>query len=248
MKGAKLAVVLLLLAMIAIALSCKKNKGVQPISNLKIAYVDKYHAGSVLHYRFVYDSYNNVDSTIIVGGGTDTGTTNFMAFMYYGSFFSITTAYNGAYDVDVNSNNLISEVPLYDTLLMTYNNNELTEQDIKSPITTPPYYSIAATDYTWANGDIASYTNQGISYTLDYNQSRPGQLGDGWRIDLFLSYGTSYIQTTHLPTDIMNGAAWVEKYFYQFDGQGRISQFIRTQNNNGSGADDTTIYNYQYDY
>ncbi len=240
MKSPKCLLLFLFIAILATALSCKKKNNGSTGSN-RLALIDLSHSGSVQHYRIVYDEYNNVDSMVIIGGGTDTGFTGFQAFSYFGSSYSVTDANGNSFTVDANTSGVILEVLTTDTLFMTYNGAELGELDTKAAGGTK-----VATNYTWSNGDIVSTLSQGVTDSCDYNLSKNGQIGDAFRIDAFLSYGRPYIETAHLLTDIKSGGVWQEKYFYQFDGQGRISQFVKVKNNNGVSADDTTFYNYQY--
>jgi len=237
---------LLFLILIGSLLSCKKKSNSNPPANIKLALIDVSHQGAIKHYRIVYDVYNNVDSIVRTGGGADTGSNGFEAFNYVGSSFSITDQTGNSFTVDANTNGQIFKVLVTDTLTMTYNGTELTELTTKILSPTYPFYSLVSTNYLWGSGDIVSATTASTTDSIAYNTSKSGQIGDALRIDAFLTYGRSYIVTSHLPIDFTSSGNWVEHAFYQFDSQNRLSQFLKVLNNNGASADDSTFYNYQY--
>jgi hypothetical protein len=241
MKNTKFLFAVLLLIIIS---SCKK-KGVTPI-NVNIAYIDLIHAQGVTHYHVVYDAVNNVDSIVSVGGGTDTGHNGFKKFNYFTTSYSVTDENNNYFNVWINSNGAIIKVLTLDTLIMNYNGTQLFELDVKSVTAIYPYTAFTKTNYFWQNGDMNILVTSKENDTVDYNTGRSGQQGDAMRIDEFLAYGQSYIKTTHLPTDQKSSGRWIQRYFYQFDGSSRISQFIKVQNYYGTATDDSTIYNYRY--
>jgi hypothetical protein len=220
------------------AVSCKKKKNDNPFSNAKIYTVDLTQYGATEHSRIVYDSYNNVDSIITIGNGVY----RFKKFVYFGTSYSVTDENNNVFTLLANSNGMILRVLLTDTLSMLYNGSQLAELDYKSPSPNYPYYTTSSVSFTWTNGDVAIMGSQ----TYNYDLSRSGQPGDAIRIGQFLSYGRSYIKTNHLPTVLRNTASdTAEKYFYQFDSQGRINQLTKLINIS-TGAYDTTIYVYGY--
>ncbi len=241
----KLTSFFLLLFIITIAASCKKNAGLN-FNAVKIASVDYYRSGgTVYHYRITYNAFNTVDSIVTTGGGTDTGTNSFSVFSYTGSSFLITDQQGLSYGVYANTNGMILEVLKTDTMLMTYNGNELTELDYKSPSNTPPYYIINAVTYNWRGGDIISYgPSQGAMDSVYYDPRHIGQVGDALRIDDFLTYGRSLTSTADLPAELKyaNGK---EDYYYTFDGQGRISTLRKVISDNNS-PNDTADYIYKY--
>jgi hypothetical protein len=239
-------ILLLSFLMLGSILSCKKKSNNNPPANNKLALIDVAHQGAIEHYRIVYDVYNNVDSIVVVGGGTDTGSNGYEAFNYVGSSFSITDQSGNSFTVDANTNGQILEVLITDTLIMTYTGAELTGLTTKTLSATYPYYSLVSTNYQWANGNIVSATTASTTDSVAYNTAKSGQIGDAFRIDAFLAYGRPYIETTNLPATFTSSGNWVEHCFYQFDSQNRISQFLKVLNNNGAAIDDSTFYNYQY--
>ena len=245
MYSKKIRSFLLITLCIFLAVSCKKKKGIN-LSTIKIATVDFTQTGGVAyHYRITSDTYNTVDSIVSTGGGVDTGNNAISKFTYIGSSFRITDAQGLSYFVDANTSGMILEVQKYDTILMIYNGSQLAELDYKTPISTPPYYTIDATTYQWNNGDITTYgLPHGVVDSYLYNYGRSGQEGDAGRINDFLMYGRSYKNTAHLPVQLKyaNGK---ENYFYTFDSNGRISIFTKVIS--GSGApNDTSAYIYSY--
>ena len=245
MQASKLITCILSLLIVSLLLSCKKKKSLN-LSTIKIATVDYADiGGGRFHYRFTYDRYNNVDSIITVGGGTDTNTYSFAQFTYIGSSFTITDPNGFYYTVDANTNGQIIEVLKTDTLLMKYNGNEIAELDNKLPSNTYPFYIIDSTNYYWNNGDIAAYSKSGVVDSYYYDNGHSGQEGDALRIDQFITYGRSYTNTNHLPTKLSFLGAWREQYFYHFDGEGRISQLTKVING-GSSPNDTQTYAYTY--
>jgi hypothetical protein len=245
MKYAQFSAVILCLFIVGWASSCKK-KGVTPVS-VKIAAIDMIHLQSIIHYRVVYDAVNgNVDSIINVGGGTDTGYNGFRKFDYHTTSYMVTDQNNHYYNVWINSDGSIIEILTTDTLLMKYNGTQLFELDVKSPSINYPYYTFTKTNYYWQSGDITILVTSTANDTIDYDNGRSGQQGDAMRIDQFLAYGQSYTKTTHLPKDKKSNGQWIERYFYEFDGSNRATQFMKVQNNYGSAPDDTVIYNYRY--
>jgi len=163
MQTPKLITCILSLLIILTGISCKKSKNIN-LSTIKIATVDYAYASGNMrqHYFITYDKYNNVDSISDNGGGVDTGAFSFKKFNYIGSSFTITDQTGGIYMVDANTNGQILEVLLTDTLLMTYNGNELTNLSYKQPSSTYPYYTLTSYAYQWNNGDITCYGLSGL--------------------------------------------------------------------------------------
>lgn len=243
MPRIRIGLLLLLTACLLPAASCKK-KGID-LNTIKIATVD-FHttSGQGAHYRITYDTHNSVDSIIGTGTGTSAGTNTLAVFTYVGSSFNITDAQGNPYFVAAATNGLILKVEKYDTMIMTYKGNQLDELDFKVPSSTPPYYLVTGVPYYWANGDITSYGVAGANSAYKYNSSRSGQVGDAIRINDFLTYGRPYKLTSHLPTELSYTHGG-EQYFYTFDGNGRISTFMKVVS--GSGApNDTSEYAYTY--
>lgn len=246
MKRYHLPVILIIFSLICLGMSCKKKKNDNPFGAAKIATFTQSHSGSILNYRMVYGNYNNIDSLIITGTGTSAGYYGFRKFIYFGTSYSITDETNATFDVLANSNGFILNVLSIDSLSMSYNGSQLMELDSKTPSSTPPYYIQTHTYFKWLNGDVTRDSTGGPAYTYDYDPGKYGQPGDAWRLDQFLKYGRSYIKTTHLVSDMMYGSTWRQNYFYQFDGNGRISQLIKVANNYGVGANDSVFYSITY--
>ena len=246
MKGHKLLLFCFFILITGSEQSCKKKLNNSP-ANYKLATIDLTHSTSVAHYCIVYDAYNNVDSMIIIGGGTDTGHTDTRIFNYFGGSYTVSDQNGNSITVQTSTNGLILGVFMFaDTLTMVYNGTQVGKVDTKVPSSVYPYYAKTDTNYLWNNGDMVSISFNAGADSCDYNLSKAGQIGDAFRIDAFLAYGRPYIKTSHTPIDLKKSGVWLEKYFYQFDGQGRITEFVKVRNNNGVVADDSTFYVYQY--
>lgn len=224
--------------------SCKKKANPNPTGNLLLSNIDVINYRNISHYRIVYDGADNVDSIIMAGGGLDTGHYTLSKINYFGTSFTITDENGDTYTVYANSSGQIFKVLTHDTLNMLYNGVQLAEVDVVTATVTYPFVSKSSTVYTWANGDVTSVSSPGGTFTYDYNTAKIGQIGDPFRIDSFLVYGRPLIKTGHLPTDLLQSGTWAEKYYYQFDGQQRISQLMKVKNM--STGNDTTVYNYRY--
>ena len=237
MNNYKIPVFISLLFVLTCAIACKKKSNSNPFGNAHIATVDYSHSGAVLHYRIVYDQYENVDSIVWVGDSTS-GVNGYKAFNYVGSSFIITDANNNVLNVYANTSGMILEILLTDTLFMHYSGTELTSLDTKTP-----GQSLSTVYYNWSNGDVTSYGPMGAgSLSYYYDLSRNGQPGDILRVNDFLNYGRSYIRTTHLPKGLVSTSDTLEYYAYQYDNMGRISQMVKVVNS----TNDSTIYNYKY--
>jgi hypothetical protein len=238
MKYPGFIVATLSLLLIFVNFSCKKGT-IPNLSTIKIATVDESEPGGVrYHYFIFYDMYNNVDSISKVGGGIDTGYSDYYTFNYVGSSFIINDGNVGPITVDANTNGQILKILVVDSVTMYYNGSELTELK---------YATSPSRIYQWDNnGDIASDSLAGgVADTYYYDLSRNGQIGDALRIDNFLQYGRSYITTNYLPDELGHNGIWIEEDLYQFDDKGRISQLKRIINGNAN-PNDTTTYAYTY--
>src|ERR1035437_8137389 len=171
MKNYKLVVIVPFILIIGCSLSCKKKGGANP-SNSKIAFVDLIHYQSIQHYHIVYNAVNNVDSIISIGGGTDTGHNGFKKFNYYSISYTITDENNVYFNVRINPDGSIAEVLKTDALFMKYSGSQLSELDIKSPISSAPFYMMATTNYYWQGGDIYIIYTKTVNDTIDYDQGR----------------------------------------------------------------------------
>ena len=150
MKSRSLLTLTLFVLIFAGIATCKKKKNDNPFGNAKLALIDYAHNGSILHYRVVYDTYNNVDSLIYTGDGFAAGHNGFHAFAYFGSSYSVTDETNFSFTVLANSAGQILRVLLSDTLSTIYNGTQLGEVDIKTTQIIYPFYRITSTNYTWA--------------------------------------------------------------------------------------------------
>lgn len=246
MKSRKLYIISLLLLALATTFSCKKSDN-KNLSNTRIAAMDIKHMGGVMHYRMVYDRSNNVDSFVIVGGGYDTGYYGYSVFNYIGSSYNIKDETGGFLSIYAYSNGYILKVLQKDTLNMLYNNsNQLTQINVVSPITRYPYDSVTSIYYNWKNGDMTDYNAKGANWKYDYDGSHGGQIGDAIRVSEFLSYGRSFIKTSHIPSAFYTGNIMTEQYLYTYDGSGRVSVFTKILVDHTGRPNDTTTYTYFY--
>ncbi len=226
--------------------ACKKKKNDNPFGSVRISKVDVSRRGAITHHNIYYDSHNNIDSIVSIGDGTSIGHNTLKKFRYYGTSFDITDETNYTFTVYGYSNGLIFKVLIPDTVSMIYTGTQLSAVDVYTRTTTYPYYKYTRTTYGWKNGDLDAITSGTTTIAYKFDAGRNGQPTDPLRIVDILKYGRSVIKTTHLPTEVTQGSTWLEKYFYQFDGSGRISTLTKVGNNNGISIDDTTVYNYSY--
>ncbi len=244
MKASKLLLLLPLIAILCGVLSCKKKSKNNSSAGYKPGIIDVSHFTSVEHYHITYDAFSNVDTIVMIGGGTDTGHSETRVFTYFGTSYAISGG--GGTTVNTNAIGAISSIDRSpDTLAFTYSNNQLGRVTTQAPSTAFPYYTKTDTNYAWNNGDMVAIAFTSGVDSFSYDVSKTGQVGDALRIDAFLNYGRAYIKTSHVPSQ-WYGSQWIERYFYHYDGQGRITQFIKVKNNFGTGTDDSTFYSYQY--
>ncbi len=226
--------------------SCKKSRNTNPFANQKIATVDRFFDGGILHYRIFYDIYNNVDSINIVGGGSDTGFIGYLKFTYIGSSFKITDQSNYSYNVAANNIGQLLKIYQADTVTFTYKNNQIIELDESYTSSAPPYFFNIPHYFSWIDGDVDSIISSASRQYYTYNKSRNGQPGDGIRIKEFLNYGLSYIKTNHLPTGLSNSKTAGELYLYNYDSRERINVLKSVSYDNVLKLTDTTIYIISY--
>ncbi|MCD6010919.1 MAG: hypothetical protein K0Q79_781 [Flavipsychrobacter sp.] len=238
-------VVFALLILLALY-SCKKKKNDNPFGSVRISKVDVSRRGAITHHNIYYDANNNIDSIMSIGDGTSAGHNTYKKFRYFGTSFDITDENNFTFTVYAYSNGLIFKVLVSDTIGMLYTGTQLTAIDVYTRTTTHPYYKYTRTNYNWKNGDLDATTSGSTTIGYKYDAGKNGQPTDPLRIIDILKYGRPIIRTTHLPTEAYIGATWLEKYYYQFDGSGRITTLTKVGNNNGIGTDDTTVYSYSY--
>lgn len=247
MRKCSISVIAVLALSCFIFFSCKKKKNDNPFGNARIALVDLTHGGSVIHYRIYYDAYSNIDSMSMIGDGLSAGYFASRKFRYVGTSYTITDQAGSVLTIFANSANQILKICYPDTISLTYNGSQLASREAIYPVTYYPYYMISRTNYTWVNGDMTRDSTTGGAGTnvTSYDLTRNGQPADAIRVKQFLELGRSYIKTTHLPINVSHAGAWNEKYFYQFDGSGRISQLLVVDENPGATSD-SIVYSYTY--
>ncbi len=246
MNTRSLIILLLSVVLIGGMLSCKKKTNDNPFGNVRITRAEVSHNGAITRYQFFYDTHSNIDSIALTGDGTSAGYRGFRKFRYYGTSYDITDETNFSFTVFAYNNGLIFKVLVADTMGMIYNGAQLGAIDVFTRTTTYPYYVYNRTYYNWKNGDLNTVVAGGVTTQYTYDESKNGQPGDPLRIRDILKYGRTVIRTIHLPTELSKSGAWTERYFYQFDGAGRIGKLTMVANNNGIGTDDTTVYSYSY--
>ncbi len=245
MKTTHLAIIASVLFFAAIT-ACKKPSNNNPFGSALIATVDYAHNGGGRHYDLFYGAYNNLDSMHWTGTGTSAGSSGYKKFSYFGTSFNITDETNFTYSVYANSAGQILKVLVTDTLGFSYDGDQVRQMQEYLHTTIYPFYGYRTTYFYWKDGDLTSSSLDNISSGFDYDLTRYGQPGDAFRMNQFLLYGRSYIKTIHLPTQLSRNNVWSEKYLYQFDGSGRISQMLRISNNLGITPDDTATFAYTY--
>ena len=222
------------------------------LNNFLIATIDAYGKNmnhAPLHYRIVYDTNKNVDSII---WSVDPSYVSFYQFSYSGNKCTTRsdTLPGDNYDLimGLNSNGTIQYIVNYDSSAMTYTGTEL----IGTHIYESSSYGIT---YDWFGGDIDDfdyyYSNYGGPTNYEYKYyyydvTKTGQVGDAIRIKDFLQYGRPLLLTQHIPTALRSDTGIVEQYFYQYDSQNRITQFITVSTDNSPNEIDTMIYVYTY--
>ena len=251
MKSPKLIIYFLLMLAITSNTACKK-KGTSPLGSSHLLFVNRTNSnGDATYYRITYGAGNNVDSIISTGGGTDTGYKNYLTFTYLNSSYIITDKSNDQTTVHLSSSVTIDSIFYGSSTAYTYiqyNGGQVGAVNDEMPIPAYPYYTLNIYDYTYANNNITAINTTGASQAYDYNMAQKGQLGDPQRIDEFLKLGRTYTASANLATDLFNNGSWLEKYFYQLDGNGRITLMTRVINNTSGGANDTLRYAYTYNF
>lgn len=227
-------------------IACKKKSNDNPFGNVHISKVSITHRGAITHHQIFYDVANNIDSIYSTGDGTSTGHNSSRKFHYYGTSFDVTDETNNTFSVYAYSNGLIFKILVADTIGYKYNGTQLTATDVFSRTSSYPYYTYTRTNYDWKNGDLETVSSGTISYAYSYDGAHNGQPADPLRINDILKYGRSVIRTTHLLTEITRAGVWAEKYFYKFDGSGKITEMVQVANSMGSGVNDTSVYIYTY--
>ena len=228
-------------ALLCCFFSCKK-KNTLNTAGIRIASINYSHDGEQELYSIIYDAYNNVDTMTITGAGSAAGHNRFNAFKYFGSSYSITNETNNVTTVYANTAGMILDVMnTSDSFSFIYSSNQLAQlYDWSYAVNS----LLSTAQYTWTNGDVSAIYTGSSTQTYDYDNTKPGQIGDPIRVNEFLSVGLPYIKTSHLPKDMYVNGTWQQKYYYTFDGQGRISQLQLVTNS--APTTDTTVYQYTY--
>lgn len=232
----------LLFAVIA-AHSCKKDNNDSGDPRLVTANVVT--TSGNLHYRMTYDGGNSVDSLILTGSGMSSGRYGYLKFVYYTLSYSVTNESNISFLTLVNKDGNITRLNVADTPSMLYENGRLAELDTKSPSATYPFIIKTSAYPQWTDGDITAIGYTGNIKRYAYDKNHKGQLGDALRIDDFLKYGRPILKSSHVPIAYIYNSDTAEKYLYQYDSQGRISQLSKVVITN-TAANDTLVYTYGY--
>jgi hypothetical protein len=231
---------LFLFVLLCAAAACKKKS--LNTAAIKIATIDYSHDGQLQHYSIFYGAYNSVDSVGITGAGSAAGHNGFNVFHYIGSSYTITNETNNVTTVYANTAGVILDVMnTSDSLSFIYSGNQLAQLYDWSYATNS---LLSTAQYTWTNGDVSAIYTGSSTQTYDYNTGKPGQIGDPTRVRQFIAVGLPYTKTSHLPTDMYVNGTWQEKYYYTFDGEGRISQLQLVTNT--APTTDTAVYQYTY--
>lgn len=247
MKTIHLALIASILFVSALLTACKKSSSNNnPFGGSKIATIDYTHNGGGRHYSLFYGAYNNLDSMHWTGIGTSSGSSGYKKFSYFGTSFNIKDETFFTYTVYANSNGQLLKVLVADTLGFSYDGDQIRQMQEYTRTATYPFYKYVTTYYYWKDGDLTSSTIDNVSTNYEYDLTKYGQPGDAIRMSEFLLYGRSYIKTIHLPSQLSKNGVWTEKYLYQFDGNGRISQMSKISNNLGITSDDTATFGYTY--
>jgi len=225
---------------------CRKEH-TSPLSDLKFSSIVTVNGSLQTTYRIVYGSNNKVDTIAYSNNNGGSSSTGYMQFSYFNNYYIINHS-NGYRDsVALNKNNNIVYAYLAgngNVNNFVYNaQNQMTEQIISGSGT-----SVDTIFYNWGSFDINYILNSSTAipayYSFDPNIN--GQTGDGLRINQFLSYGATYINSPHLPLNETFSGNTVETFDYQYDDVGRITQLSIAENFGGGSSPDTLTYTYQY--
>ncbi len=231
-----------LMLLVCVSVACKKKKNEGPL-NVQLRTIEESRAGNTTNYQVFYDAANNVDSISITGNGR----LGYKKFGYFSASYTITDERFFAVKADVSASGKIVKVYVPDTLTMVYKSTgNIDELVTRVSIGTYPYYKKISAYYAYADGDITAVTSPGSSDSYDYDKGRSGQQGDPQRIAQFLAYGRSYVNSDHLAKYRIHNSDTAEKYFYEFDGAGRITVMTMLLNYSVSGGRDTVVYRYGY--
>ena len=234
--------------------ACKKSKNddSSPAAKYNVKtmdYVDPFKNG--YHYRFVYNSKNDVDSIIRTGiGGNILLPVNVQKFTYTDSSCKITSVFSDssslghdtylAYNPDgavTKKIDLLGTISL-GAVFYTYNDKELTTAFYTGAV--PIIYT-----YEWANGDIEKCLKDSLLlYTYFYDTSKRTLIDFQPFPDDYMQYGKPGYNTKHLLTQMKQGSDDFY-YYYNFDPMGRpMTRTIVRKTK--YGTTDTTVYIYGY--
>ena len=234
---------LLLFCVISVS-SCKKSTNNPVVNNPNVNYdlakVQYIEGQDTQTYSIFYNAQGQVDS-IYHNIGYIGGYNSYTTFTYAGTYYIVTQVESLSVTtirIDIDSLGRITKINNYDTLMFTYNGDEMMTQVEK-------YSSSEAytTKYFWLNGDIDS-SNISYSYGSSssqlyfYNINHLWQEGDAFCINDFLRYGKPILKSKHLMSNI-GSASSTNGMIYKFDDKGRISQVIEEPTQ-------PVIYNYTY--
>lgn len=228
-------------------LSCnRKDQGVN-LGNLKFSTIAVIAGNNVSNYRCVYDSQGNLDS--LVYSNIDSGNNNngYLAFEYATNYYLVHHSTGGTDSIQLNKGNFtyVYQQSTGDSIYFEYNTaGNITKQFIHMPVNG----AIDSNVFNWGSFDInyiQSYTSSNPAY-YTVNPNIVGQIGDALRINQFLTYGKTYLNTPHLPIFETYVGNVVENYLYKYDASGRISELSVAENFNSGTNMDTIYYKYTY--
>jgi hypothetical protein len=238
MRYSNFVIVIVLICAVA---ACKKKNNEDPLMNLKMTQIGVAHSGTSVQHRVTYAMGGNVDSMAKTGSSS-----GFMKMTYVGQTYTIANQSGQSLYLYTNADGNITKVFTKDTLLMFYTNGQIYEMDVVSPTNVYPFFSKTVNTYGWSNGDLTNIRKPAnATFSYYYDNSKSGQAGDAIRIRQFLDYGRSYTKTSHLPIGLIYNGDSIEQYYYEFDGQSRVTKLTNVDRS-GSGPDDTTEYTIQY--
>lgn len=246
--------------------SCKKRTdapGNPAIDNAHISDITYYAAGGFLESttRITYNEDHTVDSMIITTYTATNPSVTFRKFDYFSGYYTITQFYaNGTIPpssvahIDLNPSGTISSVTnSQETITFSYDSKKqltsYTESWGGGYTDHGVYYAPHSTTYSYVwngNGNIDSFTTSQWSSMTPYyicDMNRLGQTGDMVRIQQFLEYGRSYINTKNVPYADYNASIYpnhiVPWFGYNYDNDGKIVKAYYL-------SDTTSFYAYKY--
>lgn len=234
-----------LVAVIMVMPACRKKKTTiitaDPVATARLSDVTSYSNGVLqATTHIVYNTDNTVDSMITTTYTSTNPSSIYRKYTYSTGYYEITRYYTipaippaVLAKVYINSSGMITSVEhaegyktfTYDDKdqLSTYTDHQ---ESPYIPATTHIYH------YKWNNdGNIDSVNDsqQGDIYNPYYvnDMSRKGQTADVIRIQQFLGYGRTYLNTRSVPYAMYSGSFTdpiVPMYHYEYDAIGRITR------------------------